>query len=59
MDVTHADLDAAGIPAYLAATSEQNQRLYHRHGYTDMTPAQINLSDGSALFRMWRPAQTG
>ena len=58
MNVTHTDLDAKRIPAYLEATSEQNQRLYHRHGYTDMTPPRISVSDGTELLRMWRPAHT-
>ena len=29
-------LDAEAVPAYLESTSEQNRRLYRRHGYTDM-----------------------
>ncbi|GID26988.1 GNAT family N-acetyltransferase [Paractinoplanes brasiliensis] len=55
---THARLDADGIPAYLEATSPQNQRLYHRHGYTDMTPPTIEITDSIPLYRMWRPAGT-
>ena len=55
MDHTHRRLDAEGIPAYLEATSEQNRRLYHRHGYTDMTPPTLTVSDGTPLYRMWRP----
>ena len=55
---THTRLDADGIPAYLEATSPQNQRLYHRHGYTDMSPPTIDVTDNIALYRMWRPAVT-
>ncbi len=56
---THSRLDAQGLPAYLEATSDQNRRLYRRHGYTDMTPPLISLSDGTVLYRLWRPAQNG
>jgi GNAT superfamily N-acetyltransferase len=57
MNDTHARLDADGIPAYLEATSVDNRRLYRRHGYTDMTPPTIAVSDSIGLYRMWRPAQ--
>jgi len=56
LDVTHAELDANGECAYLEATGDENARLYRRHGYTDMDPATIELSDGTQLRRMWRPA---
>jgi ribosomal protein S18 acetylase RimI-like enzyme len=56
MNHTHTRLDADTIPAYLEATSPQNQRLYRRHGYTDMTPATITVTPGIPLHRMWRPA---
>ena len=59
MNHTHSRLDADGVPAYLEATSEQNRRLYQRHGYTDMSPPTLAVSDGSVLFRMWRPARNG
>lgn len=55
MNYTHTRLDAEGIPAYLEATGEQNRRLYQRHGYSDMTPPVITLSDDTVLHRMWRP----
>jgi GNAT superfamily N-acetyltransferase len=58
MDVTHAELDANGESAYLEATGKDNARLYERHGYTHMDPPTINLSDGTVLYRMWRPPQT-
>ncbi|RZU54558.1 acetyltransferase (GNAT) family protein [Krasilnikovia cinnamomea] len=53
---THAELDAAGVPAYLEATNGDNVRLYRRHGYTDMATFEIPLPDGTPFFRMWRPA---
>ena len=56
LDYSHRRLDASGLPAYLEATSPQNQRLYQRHGYRDMSPATLALSDGTVLYRMWRPA---
>nr|WP_221383163.1 GNAT family N-acetyltransferase [Actinoplanes polyasparticus] len=51
---THQRLDADGIPAYLEATNPQNQRLYHHHGYTDMTPLEIPVGDSEPLLRLWR-----
>ena len=59
MDYTHSRLDAEDIPAYLEATGEQNRRLYQRHGYTDMSPPTIAVTDDIALHRMWRPVQKG
>ncbi|MCM4078294.1 GNAT family N-acetyltransferase [Paractinoplanes hotanensis] len=56
MDYTHARLDAEDIPAYLEATGEQNRALYQRHGYTDMNPPTIAVTDQIPLYRMWRPA---
>jgi len=57
MDYTHARLDADGIPAYLEATGEENRKLYRRHGYMDMSPPTIAVSDDTVLYRMWRPAR--
>jgi GNAT superfamily N-acetyltransferase len=57
MDHTHTWLDDKNIPAYLEATGEQNRKLYRRHGYTDMTPPTITVTDQTVLYRMWRPAQ--
>jgi ribosomal protein S18 acetylase RimI-like enzyme len=51
---THDELDAAGVPAYLEATNENNVRLYRRHGYADMIPFEMLLPDGTPFFRMWR-----
>jgi GNAT superfamily N-acetyltransferase len=57
MNYTHSRLDAEAIPAYLEATSDQNRRLYRRHGYTDMNPPTLAVSDSIGLYRMWRPPQ--
>ena len=64
MDHTHGWLDKEGLPAYLEATNADNQRVYRRHGYTDMTPFPIVLGDpagstedkvaGATFYRMWR-----
>jgi GNAT superfamily N-acetyltransferase len=51
----HATLDAAGLPAYLEASSNRSRALYLRHGYTD-TGRPVQLSGGPALYPMWRPA---
>ncbi|MFI7543812.1 GNAT family N-acetyltransferase [Actinoplanes sp. NPDC049599] len=59
MNHTHARLDADGIPAYLEATGLQNRALYRRHGYTDMNPPTIAVTDDTVLYRMWRPAENG
>jgi GNAT superfamily N-acetyltransferase len=59
MQYTHSRLDAEGIPAYLEATGTLNRRLYQRHGYTDMSPPTIAVTDQTVLYRMWRPAQPG
>lgn len=58
MNYTHASLDNAGTAAYLEATSEENRRLYRRHGYRDMDPPTVTVTDGIPLFRMWRPVHT-
>ncbi|WP_433293142.1 GNAT family N-acetyltransferase [Actinoplanes sp. CA-030573] len=54
MKRTHDELDAAGVPAYLEATNENNVRLYRRTGYVDMEPFEMLLPDGTPFFRMWR-----
>jgi GNAT superfamily N-acetyltransferase len=58
MNYTHRQLDSHGIPAYLEATNDRNAKLYRWHGYQDMTPPTIPVTDGIDLYRMWRPAQT-
>jgi ribosomal protein S18 acetylase RimI-like enzyme len=44
------------VPQYLEGTNQDNIRLYRKHGYTDMTPFDMLLPDGTPFFRMWRPA---
>ena len=44
--------DRDGVPAYLEATSEQNRRLYERHGF--VATAELRLPDGPSLWAMWR-----
>ena len=51
-----ADLDPAVTLILLA---EAYQRLYHRHGYTDMTPPTIAVDGDTVLYRMWRPVTNG
>ncbi|SCF32628.1 Acetyltransferase (GNAT) family protein [Micromonospora purpureochromogenes] len=48
----HAALDAAGVPAYLEASSERSRDLYARHGYRVGEP--FRLPDGSPFYPMWR-----
>lgn len=51
---THlAELDAAGRPAYLEASSPRNARLYPKHGFTQVNHG-IAVPDGPTLFPMWR-----
>lgn len=57
MRYTHSRLDAEGTAAYLEATNEQNARLYRRHGYQNMNPSTIAVTDDIPLHRMWRPAR--
>jgi ribosomal protein S18 acetylase RimI-like enzyme len=44
--------DADGIPAYLDATSEDNRRLYERHGF--VVQRTITLRDSPPLWSMLR-----
>jgi GNAT superfamily N-acetyltransferase len=45
--------DAAGLPAYLEASSPRNLPLYERHGFRpDGDP--ISLPDGPQVWPMWR-----
>lgn len=44
--------DRAGLSAYLEASSEDNRRLYLRHGFE--VSGEIQLPDGPALWPMWR-----
>lgn len=49
---TLAEVDVAGEPAYLEATSAANRRLYERHGFELVQT--IPLPDGPSLYAMWR-----
>jgi GNAT superfamily N-acetyltransferase len=48
--------DAAGLPAYLEATSRSSRALYERHGFRD-TGDPIHLPDGPTIWPMWRPTR--
>jgi len=56
LNYKHARLDDQGVAAYLEGTNHNNQRLYCRHGYADMDPSTMLLSDGTPFYRMWSPA---
>ncbi len=58
MNHTHTRLDQHGTAAFLEASSPDSQRVYRRHGYTDMTPSAIRLGDGTPFYRMWRQPHT-
>jgi GNAT superfamily N-acetyltransferase len=47
------ELDAAGVPSYLEASSPRNRALYERLGYRQVRPA-LSLPDGPSLIPMWR-----
>ena len=51
---TLAPVDAAGLPAYLEATSERNAALYARFGFE--RTGTIAVADGPTLIAMWREA---
>jgi len=53
---TLAEVDAAGEPAYLEATSGDNRRLYERHGFEVVR--ELPLPDGPSLYAMWRTPGT-
>jgi ribosomal protein S18 acetylase RimI-like enzyme len=44
--------DVHGEPAYLDATSDENRRLYERHGFEVVR--ELPLPDGPSCFAMWR-----
>jgi ribosomal protein S18 acetylase RimI-like enzyme len=53
---THNRLDRQGGAAFLHATNLDNQRIYRRHGYTEMDPAVVRLPGAAgAFYPMWRP----
>ncbi|MBA3652867.1 MAG: GNAT family N-acetyltransferase [Actinobacteria bacterium] len=45
--------DAEGVPAYLEATSTQNQALYHRHGFVPLEELHW-VGGGPPWWPMWR-----
>jgi ribosomal protein S18 acetylase RimI-like enzyme len=47
------ELDAAGTPAYLEATTIQSARLYRRLGFEHLS-FTIDLPDGPSMYPMWR-----
>ncbi len=49
-----AQLDAAGVPAYLEASTQRNAWLYERLGFNYLKPT-LDLPDGPSLLPMWRP----
>jgi ribosomal protein S18 acetylase RimI-like enzyme len=44
--------DAAGVAAYLEATSEHNRRLYQRHGFEVV--GELSADGSPSLWAMWR-----
>lgn len=44
--------DAGGVPAYLEASSEDNRRLYERHGF--VVREELTVDDSPPLHLMWR-----
>ena len=44
--------DRDGVPAYLEATCDRNQRLYLRHGFR--VTGEIRVPGGPSLWPMWR-----
>jgi GNAT superfamily N-acetyltransferase len=54
----HADLDRAGAPAYLEASSPRSRDLYLRHGYALRPGAPFRLPGGGPpMWPMWREPQ--
>jgi hypothetical protein len=47
--------NAAGLPAYLEATSDGGVALYRRHGFRVV--GEIVLPGGPSLWPMWREAR--
>lgn len=46
------DADRTGTPAYLEATTEDNVRLYERHGFR--VTGELAAAGGPSLWAMWR-----
>jgi ribosomal protein S18 acetylase RimI-like enzyme len=47
------EIDRAGLPAYLEATTFDSVRLYERHGFRRLEHT-IDLPDGPSMYPMWR-----
>lgn len=52
-----AEVDSAGLPAYLESTNARNVPLYERHGFR--TIEVLELPDGPPIWAMWRDARFG
>ncbi|MGC9670652.1 GNAT family N-acetyltransferase [Planosporangium sp. 12N6] len=53
-----AELDPAGAPAYLEASSERSAELYARLGFRRLDYT-LDLPDGPSLYPMWREPAAG
>ncbi|GAB2919415.1 GNAT family N-acetyltransferase [Micromonospora polyrhachis] len=51
--------DAAGVPAYLEASSPRNRALYERYGFQPLGDSIALPEDGPRLQPMWRPLRIG
>jgi len=47
-----AELDVAGLPAFLEATTPRSRALYERHGFE--VTEEIVIPDGPSMWAMWR-----
>ena len=52
LSVVLSQADRDQVPAYLEASSPQNQRLYERHGFQPVR--ELSVADSPALCAMWR-----
>ncbi len=56
LKTTLREVDAAGLPAYLEASTERNVALYQRHGF-EVTAAFDVKGGGPRMYAMTRPAR--
>ncbi|WP_018680437.1 GNAT family N-acetyltransferase [Actinokineospora enzanensis] len=54
----HARLDAAGVDAFLEASTVDSVRLYERHGYRALGEPYRLAADGPRMWPLWRTART-
>jgi ribosomal protein S18 acetylase RimI-like enzyme len=54
LSFTLKQVDEAGQPAYLEATSRRSAALYQRHGFEVL--GEFSVADSPTLWLMWRPA---